>query len=91
MTINCDILEKEKKMDYLDLLTGIVLGFILCLIFVEVKVCGVLKVDRHSMDRPIWQFSFYKDFDSIQRKKKIILKVDPNADLRNVSQDSQVL
>lgn len=47
---------------------------------------GVLKIDHSNPDKDRYLFDI-KDLDKLSKRKKILLKVDNNADLSDLSQD----
>ena len=59
-----------------------ILGFVLGLLVANLfkKPLGVLKIDKHDPEKDTYRFDIY-DFDALESKKKIVLKVDTNADL----------
>jgi hypothetical protein len=47
---------------------------------------GTLRIDRTSHERDLYRLEI-DDLDNIYKKKTIVLKVDPNADLSDFSQN----
>lgn len=42
---------------------------------------GTLKIDRQNPERDIYRFDIDGDIVNLPKKKRIIMRVDPNADL----------
>lgn len=66
---------------YLWLIIGFFTGSIFTSIICRIRsASGVLKIDRSNPEKDIYRFDV-RDLDSIAKKKRIILKIDNNADL----------
>ena len=65
------------------LLTGLLVGSLLlnigCVAYLK-HTCGTLRIDHSNPEKDVYRFDI-GDFDSLSKKKKIILNVDNNADL----------
>lgn len=44
------------------------------------RTCGTLKIDHSNPEKDVYRFDV-DDLDSLAKKKRIVLKVDNNADL----------
>lgn len=61
---------------------GIVLGVAITLFIQSLQtVYGVLRIDRTNPEKHIYRFDVGDRLEALEKKKRIILKVDPNADL----------
>lgn len=49
-------------------------------IYVTFFADGVLKIDHHNPSKDVYKIEI-GDLDRLSKKKRIVLKVDPNADL----------
>ena len=58
---------------------GILIGVISGLFYPR-KYSGVLRIDHSNPEKDIYRFEI-NDIDSLNKKKKIVLKIDHNADL----------
>lgn len=60
---------------------GIIMGSICTIVWYRVlKTAGVLKIDHSNPEKDVYRFDIY-DLNALSRKKRILLKVDNNADL----------
>lgn len=50
-------------------------------IYVLERTSGTLKIDRSDPEKDRYRFEITDDLDSLITKKKIVLKIDNNADL----------
>ena len=57
------------------ILVGVIVGFLY-----PHKTSGVLKIDHSNPEKDLYRFEI-DDLDSLIKKKKVILRVDNNADL----------
>ena len=65
------------------LLSGLLVGSLLCnLISISYlrKYCGILRIDHSNPEKDVYRFDI-DDIDSLSNKKRIVLKIDNNADL----------
>jgi hypothetical protein len=69
-------------MEYvLCLLGGIVIGLIIAVIFAKVRtIHGILRIDYSDPEKDRYRFDI-DNLDILPKKKRIVLKVDANADL----------
>lgn len=59
---------------------GLIVGvFIMAFGILTLKV-GTLKIDQISSDKDVYRFEI-DDLDKLSKRKYILMKVDPNADL----------
>ena len=67
---------------YLFYIVGIIVGsFISCMINNFKKSYGVLKIDTSDPEKDKYRICIYDDLDKLNKKKKILLRIDHNADL----------
>lgn len=66
-------------MEYLALAIGIVIGFMVALLYLKAS-SGTLKIDQTNPEKDVYLLEL-DDLDNIAKKKRIILKVDSHADL----------
>lgn len=59
-------------------LIGVITGFILVKLH---TVYGTLKIDTSNPEKDTWRLCFDKCIDDIPKKKRIMLKVEANADI----------
>lgn len=60
---------------------GVIAGLFIMFFFItRINVAGTLKIDHNNPEKDIYRFVI-DDFDVLMKKKRIILKVDDNADL----------
>lgn len=60
---------------------GFIAGLFVMFLFISrINVAGTLKIDHHNPEKDVYRFVI-DDFDVLMKKKRIILKVDDNADL----------
>ena len=60
---------------------GLVIGLLAMFVFLtRLNIAGTLKIDRKNFEKDLYRFVI-EDFDVLFKKKRIILKVDDNADL----------
>lgn len=59
---------------------GVIIGSITTSLFIRKKTDGVLRIDHSDPDKDVYRFDV-NDLDGLSRKKRIVLKVDNNADL----------
>jgi hypothetical protein len=61
---------------------GLAIGAILMYLITHCsRAAGTLKIDRSNPERDKYLFVIDTPLEKIPKKKKIILKIDPNADL----------
>ena len=65
------------------LLGGLIAGSMLCnvisIAYIS-RTCGTLRIDHSNPEKDVYRFDI-GDIDSLSKKKRIVLKVDNNADL----------
>ena len=64
-------------------INGLLIGSLLCNVLSVVYIkgtYGTLKIDHSNPEKDIYRFEI-NNFDDLSKKKRIILKVDNNADL----------
>lgn len=65
-----------------ELLTGFATGVAITMVvqaFLN-RAAGVLRIDRTDPERDVYRFEL-DDIDNLHKKKRVVLIVDPNADL----------
>jgi hypothetical protein len=68
-------------MEFIPFLVGVVFGTIItALISHRKKPSGTLKIDHSNLEKDIYRFEIH-DLDGLNKQKKIVLKVDNNANL----------
>ena len=68
-------------MEVLWLGIGFIVGIFICgLIRLFRRASGTLRIDQSNPEKDIYRIDI-DDLDNLAKKKRIILKVDPNADL----------
>lgn len=61
--------------------TGFIVGCIICgLISLFRRASGTLRIDQSDPEKDIYRIDI-DDLDNLAKKKRVVLKVDPNADL----------
>lgn len=61
---------------------GIVIGLVWSTIcYVGQVAFGTLRIDRSNPDKDIYRYDIRGDITDLPKKKKIVLRIDPNADL----------
>lgn len=61
---------------------GLILGVCVTMLLYSIrKPEGTLKIDRSNPERDKYLFVINEDLDTLPKKKRITLNVDPNADL----------
>lgn len=61
-------------------IVGLIVGiFIMTIVILTLKV-GTLKIDQISSDKDVYRFEI-DNLDKLSKRKYILMKVDPNADL----------
>lgn len=61
---------------------GLLIGILsTVLVYSLRKPSGTLKIDRSNPERDKYLFVINEDLDKLPSKKKIVLDIDPNADL----------
>lgn len=73
-----NVFERRVEME-LYIAIAFVTGLIIGLIFSR-KSAGVLKIDHSNPGKDVYRFEI-DDLDSLSNKKKIVIRVDNNADL----------
>lgn len=69
-------------MYYTLFIVGILLGICVTVLLYSIrKPSGTLKIDRSDPERDKYLFVINEELDTLPKKKKIILNIDPNADL----------
>ena len=64
------------------ILIGLFVGTILTIIAYSTKTAfGTLRIDRQNPEKDIYRYDIKGDLTNLPKKKRIIWKVDPNADL----------
>lgn len=62
-------------------LGGLFIGIGVTIIFYSAKsTSGILRIDHSNQEKDVYRFEI-KDLDKLNKKSKVILKVDHNADL----------
>ena len=69
-------------MDYVYFLMGVIFGIVIAnvLLYIRYKVIGTLKIDRTNPEKDVYRFEV-DNFDALNDKKMVFLKVDNNANL----------
>lgn len=65
-------------MEFVYWATGVIVGFVLTYIFY--KPVGTLMIDHSNPAKDVYRFAI-DNLDGLSKKKRIVLKVDNNADL----------
>lgn len=64
------------------ILIGLMVGVILTSIVYFGRVSfGTLRIDRQNPEKDIYRFDIDGDIVNLPKKKRIVMKIDPNADL----------
>lgn len=61
-------------------LMGIIVGYILCYIFLVPKTFGTLRIDHTNPEKDVYRIDI-DELDKLVETKKIVLKVDNHANL----------
>lgn len=62
-------------------LVGLLAGIAISIIFHGMqRTSGTLRIDRSNPEKDVYRFDIDK-LDNLHEKKRIVLKIDPNADL----------
>ena len=61
-------------------LVGAIITTVICVIFYCRRSVGVLQIDQTNPEKDVYRFDI-KDFDALSKKKRIIMKVNNDADL----------
>ena len=61
------------------LLIASLIGNVFSIYYIK-RTCGTLKIDRSNPEKDVYRFDV-DNLDSLSKKKRIVLKVDNNADL----------
>lgn len=70
-----------QLLHYIVLICGLIIGMFLAFIFNRTQTsCGTLRIDHSNPEKDVYRFDV-DDLDKLSKKKRIILKVDNNADL----------
>ena len=60
---------------------GTIFGFIGATIYYNARnAFGTLKIDRTNPEKDVYRFNINGDLDELPRKKRIMMRIDPNAD-----------
>lgn len=62
------------------MLGGAIIGIVLEFAIQAINTQGVIRIDRHSSEKDIYRLEL-DELDNLHKRKKVVLKVDPNADL----------
>ena len=62
------------------ILFSLIGSIITCIIFSCKTTYGTLKIDHSNPEKDVYRFDVY-DIDKLSKKKRIVLKIDNNADL----------
>ena len=69
-------------MEYVALIMGMVIGILVSLFVRSLFIAsGTLKIDHSDPEKDKYLFVIDGELDRLSKKKKIVLKVDNNADL----------
>ena len=61
---------------------GLIVGAVIVFIFQRVRTAfGTLRIDRSNPEKDVYRFDINGDIVNLPRKKRIVLRIDPNADL----------
>lgn len=64
------------------ILIGLLIGAALVkAVYMAMTAFGTLKIDRHNPEKDIYRFDIDGDIVDLPKKKRIVMKIDPNADL----------
>lgn len=68
-------------LDVLLFLVGVIVGVLITWIMYRLKtIHGILKIDTSNIEQDIYRICI-DDLDNLSKKKRVVLKVDPNATL----------
>ena len=68
-------------LDVLLFLVGVIVGVLITWIIYRLKtIHGILKIDTSNIEQDIYRICI-DDLDNLSKKKRVVLKVDPNATL----------
>lgn len=68
-------------MEYIWIIIGVMLGSIITnIIFYALSTSGKLRIDHSNPNKDVYRIEF-GDLDKLSKKKRVILKIDNNADL----------
>lgn len=68
-------------LDVLLFLVGVIVGLLITWIMYRLKTThGILKIDTSNIEQDIYRICI-DDLDNLSKKKRVVLKVDPNATL----------
>lgn len=68
-------------MTYLLFILGVITGVIITSIIYRIRSThGVLRIDHSNLEKDVYRFDV-SDLDSLSKKKRLVLKIDNNADL----------
>ena len=68
-------------LDVLLFLVGAIVGVLITWIMYRLKtIHGILKIDTSNIEQDIYRICI-DDLDNLSKKKRVVLKVDPNATL----------
>lgn len=68
-------------LDVLLFLVGVIVGVLITWVMYRLKTThGILKIDTSNIEQDIYRICI-DDLDNLSKKKRVILKVDPNATL----------
>ena len=66
----------------LGIIIGAIGGFVFTFMIYFGRVTfGTLRIDRHDPDKDIYRYDIRGDIADLPKKKKIVLRIDPDADL----------
>lgn len=68
-------------MEHIWIIIGVMLGSIITnIIFYALSASGTLRIDHSNPDKDVYRIEF-GELDKLAKKKRVILKIDNNADL----------
>lgn len=69
-------------MEYLFIIIGVLIGSIASniIFFVSYRMAGTLRIDHSNPEKDVYRIEI-DDLDGLSKKKRVILKVDNNANL----------
>lgn len=68
-------------MEYLWFLLGVIFGsIVVCFLYFKRTESGTLRIDQSDPEKDVYRLDI-KNLDDLSKKKRIVLKVDPYADL----------
>lgn len=68
-------------MEYLWFLLGVIFGsIVVCFLYFKRTESGTLRIDQSDPEKDVYRLDI-KNLDDLSKKKRIVLKVDPYANL----------